>query len=128
MLRRLSGALAWLLLLNVSVERADRACATHGWEAPAAGSHAQHATSGHHESQDHPARTHGTPGHEGSDEACKIPRSAECCQAAASCSVTLSSETKDGPEASLDDARAIADPLGHALRGSPAPDTPPPKA
>jgi hypothetical protein len=130
MLRRISGVLAWSLLLNVNVERADRACATHGQEAHdrSADAHGQHASTERHADREHHLPAQGPHDHERGDEECKIPRSAECCQAAASCSITLSSDANDCSAAPHDDSRAIADPLGHELRGSPAPDTPPPKA
>jgi hypothetical protein len=140
MLRRVLGAVAWLLLLNVNVEAADRACgmelsagetaAAHEGEhhGPAhRGDGEHHGDRRHHGDGPHHPRNHNA-GHSSDDGDCKIPRVAECCQAAASCGVTLSSEECESSNAPHDDTAVVTDIAGRALRGSPAPDTPPPKA
>ena len=107
-------------LLHLSSARADAACTEHG-TAPGAtpATHHESAASTNH---------HGHSGDASEDEACKTPALPECCQALATCSVTL------GSQASLrvDEIHLLHVSVVAALQRAPVsrvatPDPPPPK-
>jgi hypothetical protein len=122
-MRRLTGLLTSLLLLHLTFVGADLPCAKHGVHraAPAAPSEPS-SHDGHHA----PPRSERT-GHD--DTSCEVPTLPACCQALASCGVSIADQTA-----------AESGGLSHLAAGmlagiedappswSVAPDTPPPKA
>jgi hypothetical protein len=130
--RRVLCAISWLLLLNVNVEAADRACASHpaGQEVTTGHGREHDRTASHHAERDYhdATRVHEAAHEDHDDGDCQSPRVAKCCQVAASCGITLAAEEKDCALIPHDDRHVVADTLGGALKGLRAPETPPPKA
>ena len=86
-MRRLTGLLTSLLLLHLTLVGADLTCAKHGVHGAAHVSQAgtsPHA--GHHHGPPQPA------GADENDTSCEVPTLPACCQALASCGVSIADE------------------------------------
>lgn len=118
-LRRFVAFILSLSLLSLTSKRADSACARHGEHASqAAGADAKSA-----ETVDHSAHAPAT-----QDETCDAPALPDCCQALASCSLTIGGQDPRR----LDTAQGGADRIVATAESAPAsrvasPDPPPPR-
>jgi hypothetical protein len=117
---RLAGFLAALLMLHLTIVRADSACASHGSAHDAAAMHMPHAT--HHPGNESGHGQQHTP-------PCDTPTRADCCQALASCSVAIANS--DARTATFI-PRATRGVIADTVRTPPSqilpPEPPPPKA
>jgi hypothetical protein len=121
-MRRLTGLLTSLLLLHLTLLGADLTCAKHGVHGnahasePGTSPHADHHAA-------HPA------GAGQKDASCEVPTLPACCQALASCGVSIAEQRSVEAGNLLHLAAAVlagADDIPPSW--SVAPDTPPPKA
>jgi hypothetical protein len=122
-MRRLTGLLTSLLLFHLTLVGADLTCAKHGVQGAA---HVSQADVSPHADHHAPPR-HDAPSHD--DTSCQVPTLPACCQALASCGVSIAVErsTESGELSHLlAGVLAAADdtPTSWTLE----PDPPPPKA
>jgi len=133
-LRRAGGLAISMLLLQLNFASSDLACAKHGESAEAshhdAASEQQTIQKADH---DHGQASPGSAGHDhepaDTSDSCEIPAQRDCCQALASCSMTLgltgSSSAAQAAVAHSAIASAAAEAPAYLIR---APEPPPPKA
>lgn len=117
MMKRAFGAVSMLLMLHLSLVRADSACASHGASkgSPMAGM-AEH----HHG----PAG----PSHGGQKEKCDTPVTQDCCSALTSCAPALAAPASVEPRFAVLRVRQSTDRVESAPSRVTAPETPPPRA
>jgi hypothetical protein len=119
-MRRLTGLLTSLLLFHLTLVGADLTCAKHGVQGAA---HADTSPHAEHHAPPRPAET----GHD--DTSCEVPTVPACCQALASCGLSL----VGNPSAESGDLSHLAPGVLSAADDTPTswtlePDPPPPKA
>lgn len=122
-MRRFTGLLTSLLLLHLTLVAADLTCVKHGVHGAAHAAQSDMSPDeGHHASADSDAPNR-------DDTSCEVPTLPACCQALASCGVSIA-EQRVGESGDL--SHLVAGVLYGADDTPPswsvAPDTPPPKA
>ena len=122
-MRRLTGLLISLLLLHLTLVGADLTCARHGVHGSA---HASQADASSHADHHAPARPD-APGHD--DATCEVPTLPACCEALASCSVSIAEErSAESGDLSHLGAGVLAAADDTPTSWTLEPDPPPPKA
>jgi hypothetical protein len=122
-MRRLTGLLTSLLLLHLTLVAADLTCAKHGVHGAA---HASQSDGSSHAEHHAPAAPD-APGHD--ETSCEVPTLPACCQALASCGVSIAGERLAGSGGPSHLAAGVLSgtddmPTSWTLE----PDPPPPKA
>lgn len=122
MVRRIAALATATLLLRLNFVAVDLTCAQHSAAQPAMSEHAD----GQHHGASGPMD--GGKTRADASDSCDVPVRSECCQALASCSVTLgSSSLTQADTAPLDQAAFLALGVDRPASRSHAPDPPPPK-
>jgi hypothetical protein len=122
-MRRLTGLLTSLLLLHLTLERADLMCAKHGVHGAAHVSQPDASAHADHRAPPQPD----APGDD--DTSGEVPTLPACCQAIASCGVSIAEERSAEPgDPSHLAAGVLSGPDDTPTSWTLEPDPPPPKA